>query len=107
MQIHGLLLLCVSVSIPFGASAQSVFKCRQGNAVTYSNTPCEKLGLKPAGQVRDRITTVPGTKPQSAPAAPQGASGKPPAGTIPGNEIDMPKSSTIKPVNPMIEKLLK
>jgi hypothetical protein len=102
-----LLLLCVSVSIPIDATAQSVFKCRQGNAVTYSNTPCEKLGLKSGGEVRDRITTVPGTKPQSAPAAAHGAGGKLPPGTIPGNEIDMPKSSTIKPVNPMIEKLLK
>lgn len=88
------------------ATAQPMYKCLKGNAVTYSNTPCDQLGLASGGQVRDRMTTLPSgvpPPPKGAPAA--GAKPQPAAGRE--NEIDMPKTSTTKPVNPMIEKLAK
>ncbi len=92
-------------SLPGRPEAQPMYKCLQGNAVTYSNTACEQLGLKSAGVVQDRITTMPMTtpataKPASGPGKPQAASGK-------ENEIDMPRTSSVKPVNPLIEKLAK
>ena len=91
--------------LPGALEAQPMYKCLQGNAVTYSNTACEQLGLKSAGVVQDRIITMPLNAPAqakgtSAPGKPQGATGK-------ENEIDMPKTSSVKPVNPLLEKLAK
>ncbi len=92
---------------PPGASiAQPMFKCLKGTAVTYSNTSCEQLGLKSAGQVRDRVTTLPmGGSTQAK--GPSGPAGKPQSPIAKENQIDMPATSTIKPVNPLIEKLAK
>lgn len=88
---------------PGTAAAQGIVKCLDGKTVTYSNTPCEKLGLKPAGEVKDRVTTLPMSSPAAAKALTAPAKNQP--GVAPGNEIDMPKTSTLKPVNPLIEKL--
>ncbi len=89
---------------PGNTAAQPVFKCLEGKSVTYSNTPCEKLGLKAAGEVPDRVTTLPSGAPSMAAGA---GPAKPPAGAVPGNEVDLPKTSTTRPVNPLIEKLAK
>ena len=63
--------------------------------VTYSNVVCEKQGLRDAGPVADRTTTMPFTEPARKPAAANpAAQPEPPAGQI-------------KPVNPLIEKLVK
>ncbi|MGE5639523.1 MAG: DUF4124 domain-containing protein [Clostridia bacterium] len=44
--------------LPLCASAQT-YKCKDGaGAVTYSNEACEKQGLKDAGKVRERLTTM-------------------------------------------------
>lgn len=90
---------------PGAAGAQTVFKCLDGRSVTYSNTPCEKLGLKTAGEVADRVTTLPAIRP--APAATKNQPGAAPGNVVSGNEVDMPKTSTIRPVNPLMEKLAK
>ncbi len=82
-----------------------MYKCLDGQSVTYSNTPCEKLGLKPVGEVADRVTTLPTGAPFATTKAP--ATQKPAPGVPPGNTIDMPKTSTIQPVNPLVEKLAK
>ena len=102
--------------IPSGtANAQTMFKCLKGTAVTYSNTSCEQLGLKSAGPVRDRMTTLPmggssqgaQAKGPSASAGSSGGGGKPKTAMEKANEIDMPPTSSVKPVNPLIEKLAK
>ena len=92
-------------ALPAASEAQPMYKCLQGNAVTYSNTACEQLGLKSAGVVQDRITTMP----LGAPAQAKGpsASGKPQSAAGKENEIDLPKTSSVKPVNPLIEKLVR
>lgn len=105
----------LSTAISFGllvispdeASAQAMYKCLKGTAVTYSNTSCDQLGLKSAGQVRDRVTTLPmgGSTQAKGPSGP--AAGKPQSQIAKENQIDMPATSTIKPVNPLIEKLAK
>ena len=109
-------LAALSAALSFGllaapgvANAQTMFKCLKGTAVTYSNTPCDQLGLKSAGPVRDRMTTLPmGNSSQAAQAkGPPGGAGKPKTGMEKANEIDMPPVSSVKPVNPLIEKLAK
>ncbi|MEI6720091.1 MAG: DUF4124 domain-containing protein [Betaproteobacteria bacterium] len=98
------LTLIVALLGPGAAGAQTMFKCLDGKSVTYSNTPCEKLGLKKAGEVADRVTTLPSLAPAAAKAP---AAKSAPAGAVPGNEVDLPKTSTTRPVNPPIEKLSK
>ena len=98
------LTLIVALLGPGAAGAQTMYKCLDGRSVTYSNTPCEKLGLKKAGEVADRVTTLPSLAPAAAKAP---AAKSAPAGTVPGNEVDLPKTSTTRPVNPLIEKLSK
>ena len=100
------LTLIVALLGPGAAGAQTMYKCLDGRSVTYSNTPCEKLGLKKAGEVADRVTTLPSPAPAAA-AAKAPAAKSAPAGTVPGNEVDLPKTSTTRPVNPLIEKLSK
>ena len=102
------LTLIVALLGPGAAGAQTMFKCLDGKSVTYSNTPCEKLGLKKAGEVADRVTTLPSLAPAAAAAAAKAPAAKSaPAGAVPGNEVDLPKTSTTRPVNPLIEKLSK
>ena len=98
------LTLIVALLGPGAAGAQTMFKCLDGKSVTYSNTPCEKLGLKKAGEVADRVTTLPSPVPAAA-KAPVTKGAQP--GAVPGNEVDLPKTSTTRPVNPLIEKLSK
>jgi hypothetical protein len=90
--------------LPATAGAQTLYKCLQGTAVTYSSTPCEKLGLKSGGEIQDRVTTLPpSSRAQRQPPPASRASPAPTGGKE--NEIEMPKTSAVKPVNPLIEKL--
>ena len=46
------------------ADAAEANKCKDAaGRITYSSEPCEKEGLQPAGQVRDRVMVVPAYKP--------------------------------------------
>ena len=70
------------------APAQTMYKCTDAQRrITYSNEACEKQGLKDAGPVADRVTSMPFTEPP-----------KPAART---------DRAPLKPVNPLIEKLVK
>lgn len=62
------ILLIALTALPAVALAQT-YKCVDAqNKITYSNTPCEKQGLKDAGPVADRLMTVPATEmPKHAP----------------------------------------
>ena len=62
------ILLLALTALPAVALAQT-YKCiDEQKRVTYSNTPCEKQGLKDAGPVADRLMTVPAvTQPKAAP----------------------------------------
>lgn len=105
MQVRGMVLICLGMAMPCTARSQAVFKCLEGRSVTYSSTPCAELGLKPGGEIRDRVTTVPAVKRPSA-TDPSTLSQKTQAGRT-ENEVDMPKTSTLKPINPLIDKLAK
>jgi len=86
-------ILLAASSCPAGA--QPLYKCVKGNAVTYSSTPCEQLGLKPGGEIQDRVTTMPLENPskKTVPAR------RPTAGQVADqdNEIDMPRSRRSSP----------
>jgi len=61
------------------ASAQT-FKCTDvGGKITYGNLPCSELGLKDAGEVRDRLQITPAFQPPPEPPPPPVARPKPPA----------------------------
>ena len=46
------------------APAQTMYKCVDDRRqLTYSNIPCEKQGLKDAGPVADRVTSMPFKEP--------------------------------------------
>jgi hypothetical protein len=105
MNARHCLAVILVLLVPGAAAAQTVFKCMDGRSVTYSNTPCEKLGLKTVGEVADRVTTLPAIRP--APAAAKAPSAAAPGNVVSGNEVDVPKASAIRPVNPLMEKLAK
>ena len=74
------LLLALLAALPAAALAQT-YKCVDAQKrVTYSNTTCDKQGLRDAGPVADRVMTVPATEMQ------KGAPRKEPAKTLPSTE---------------------
>ncbi len=91
--------------VPAISGAQPLYKCVQGTAVTYSSTPCDKLGLNSGVEIRDRVTTLPMGVSAGGKAPPSKQNPAPAGGKE--NEIDMPKTSAVKPVSPLVEKLAK
>jgi hypothetical protein len=62
---------CAALLVLAASAAEAqTYKCNdKAGAVTYSSEACEKQGLKDAGPVRDRLTTMPETSPTGKPAA--------------------------------------
>ena len=88
--------------------AQNMFKCRDGRGqVTYSNVTCEKQGLKDAGAVANRTTTLPMAPAAQKAAAPRDAKAAPGPSRDDSEIGPMQSPAQIKPVNPLIERLLK
>ena len=98
-----LAVLLSAMAFPAGAGAQSLYKCADAaGRITYASEACDKQGLKEVGPVRDRTTVVPGS-----PAAKAGGQEARPAEKK-GGDPDAPgRAATVKPVNPLIEKLLR
>jgi hypothetical protein len=56
-------LSCVLIfCYPVAHAESTTNKCTDGKNVTYANMPCEKLGLKTIGPVKNTITVVPATQ---------------------------------------------
>jgi Domain of unknown function (DUF4124) len=86
-------------------AAQTMFKCTDAQRrITYSSESCDKLGLKDAGPVADRVTSMPFT--QSSKPAARKESAKAPAPRD-KDAAEAGGGTQVKPVNPLIEKLLK
>ena len=103
-------LLRVGLSIaiffcyPIARAESATNKCTDGKKITYANMPCEKLGLKSAGPVKDAVTVVPAIqKPKNGPSD-NSAKEHEEKGDISG--ADVPEAEKIKPVNSLIEKLM-
>ena len=101
------------VLLPVTGSGDTVYKCTDGKAITYSNTPCEKLDLKSSGVVSDKVSIMPGlpAEPATRPAAdkagaraPDKAAAK--AGGGAGLEADAVPRPVV-PANPVIDKLMR
>ena len=82
-----------------------MYKCMDSqNRVTYSNITCEKQGLREGGPVSDRVTSMPFTEPP-----------KPKPGVLPTVKVPVPPEDAeairggaqVKPVSPLIQKLVK
>ena len=98
---------------PMSSAEAVVNKCTDGRQITYTTEPCEKMGLNSAGPIKDAVTVMP-----LAPKPRDDASGKTdkesrgnnnapkidPAGDDSGS--DVPRDITIKPVNPLVKKML-
>jgi hypothetical protein len=95
--------------LPFAAGAQTLYKCTDPRGqVTYSNVPCDKQGLKLDRTVTDdRVTTMPLPPVQKPPAKPpaQAADAQKDAKD---DDADVRKpAARVKPVAPVIDKLVK
>lgn len=89
-------------------------KCTNGKQITYTGEPCEKLGLNPAGPIKDSVTVMP-IVPRPQKTTPELRDyGHRDDNDIPSNkaprtddsDADVSRSVTIKPVNPLVEKML-
>ena len=76
------ILAALSILMPWHPVAAQTFKCTDAaGKVTYSSAKCNDLGLKDAGEVRDRINVNPAYRPPASPAgspAPAAANPQPP-----------------------------
>lgn len=89
-------------------------KCTDGKQITYTNEPCEKTGLKAAGPIKDAVTVMPLVpRPANDPSGKTGnAEGDDKAlkANAPSNvdpDADVKREVTIKPVSPLVDKMLK
>ena len=57
--IHTLLFIMILSGYLIADAQSATSKCTDGKQITYANQPCEKLGLKPAGPIKDGVTVVP------------------------------------------------
>jgi hypothetical protein len=99
------LVLCLSIS-PASAAA---YKCTDGKNITYATQPCDELGLTSAGTVKNTVSVMPAT-PVEKPAEKAPEKGIQQmindSATDESGENTVPKASTIKPVNPLVQKML-
>lgn len=94
MDAFRIALLLVGAAFAGEAAAQAAHKCVDGKArVTYTDNACEKLGLRPAGAIQDRLSiigpagsSVKAPAPAVAPAMPA-AKAVPPATLASAGEI--------------------
>lgn len=99
---------------PTAQAESTTNKCTDGKQITYANMPCEKLGLTSAGKIKDAVTVVPAT-PKAKTKPPENSDsaqseGKDVAAAVVAEgdaDVDMPAPVKIKPVNPLIEKLMR
>lgn len=88
-------------------------KCTDGKQITYANMPCEKLGLKAIGPVKETVVVVPAIQIPRKKSSDQTDKADT---TQDDNEVsgdddasaaDITRAEKIKPVNSLIERMLK
>ena len=92
------LILAASTLLLAGELAAQTFKCTNAaGKITYSGTKCSELGLKDAGEVKDRLNVNPAYRPPAA------ATGSPrssaPAAAPEASKTDAPDAAA-DPANP-------
>ena len=99
------MVMAVSALLACHEAAAQMFKCTdKSGKVTYSSTKCSELGLKDAGEVRDRLQVTPApaaTPPVPPPAAPAQTGPASPPVSGPVVQPDAPKpAAAADPANP-------
>src|SRR5574340_123549 len=98
---------------PIASAEAAMNKCTDGRQLTYTNEPCEKMGLSSAGPIKDAVTVMPAVpKPKNDQAEePGNAHGE--GNDAPRNKAsgdgsgeDVSRAATIKPANPPVNKML-
>jgi len=96
----------------FVANAEAkTYKCANGKKITYANVPCEDMGLKSVGPVKNLVTVLPAIPVAEKSAGENKVSNSESNITEPvvddetGEKI-APRGNTIKPVSPLVNKLL-
>ena len=91
------LILAVSALLLSGELAAQTFKCTNAaGKITYSGTKCSELGLKDAGEVKDRLNVNPAYRPPPARAI---ESLPPPAPAAKAPNTEVPAAAA-EPANP-------
>ena len=96
LKLSATLMICQS----FVCAEAATNKCTDGIRITYANVPCEVMGLRYAGIVKNLVTVMPST-----PIPDRSANED---DNISKNDTseDQPSRNVIaKPVNPLVEKL--
>lgn len=79
-------------------------KCTDGKQITYANMPCEDLGLKSIGPVKEAIVVVPATQiPKKSPPENQD---KEHGEKSDDSGSDASGAGKTKPINSLIDKLM-
>ena len=105
--MRGVLFALLALWAAAGA-AQTMYKCTDARQrITYSNETCEKQGLKDAGKVADRVTTMPHTEPPKPAARVDSAKATASRGKDDEEAGRGGGGTQIKPAVPLLEKLLK
>jgi hypothetical protein len=90
------LILAVSALLLSGELAAQTFKCTNAaGKITYSGTKCSELGLKDAGEVKDRLNVNPAYLPPAR--AMESRPSPTPAAKAPNTEIEMPAAAEPAP----------
>ena len=90
------LILAAAAMLLSGELASQTFKCvNPDGKITYSGTKCGDLGLKDAGEVKDRVNVSPAYKPP--PGAVESRPSPAPAAKAPAPETPAPAE---EPANP-------
>ena len=92
MKTSANLFLATLLAIACRDAAAQMFKCTDAaGKVTYSSSACSELGLKDAGEVKDRLQITPAPPPSARPAVPSSASQSPPVQPTPTATEDKPE----------------
>jgi len=108
----GLLQLSIALyfSIFFADAEAKTYKCANGRKITYANVPCEDMGLKSVGPVKNLVTVLPAT-PVAEKSAGEDKMTDSESKKIESVEDETgvktaPHGNAIKPVNPLVKKML-
>lgn len=100
-------VMAVSVLLMCQEATAQMFKCTdKAGKVTYSSTKCSEIGLKDAGEIKDRLQVTPAppaTTPAPPAAAPAASAPRPPSPPVSGPVVqpDAPKpAAAVDPANP-------
>src|SRR6266446_1543318 len=99
MKIANLILAVPALLVCHELAAQT-FKCTSAaGKITYSSMRCSELGLKDAGEVKDRVNVNPAYRPPAPPATRPPLSSAPAAAAKAPN-TEAPAAADAEPANP-------